>query len=278
MARARNIKPGIRTNDELAELNPLTRLTFIYLWMSADFNGNMLYKPKRLKAENLPYDDVDIEAIISELERSGFVKIYDENGSRYLSIKNFKKHQNPHKNEVMRGTDIPTPEEVAKPVYVEGKSKATQSFTGDHDKDGNDTEQGRDENGSRRPDSGFLIPDSGYQSESSSSADDSLEELEALPLQDGTEYIAKDDFVAEMARLYPQANLAKEFKGMRAWLIANPAKKKTRRGMTKFINGWLSKAKPTAQIHRFERSNQPPRKRKMFPGIDHAPTGTGGDA
>ena len=41
MARARNIKPGFFTNDELGELSPLARLAFIGLWGQADFNGNM---------------------------------------------------------------------------------------------------------------------------------------------------------------------------------------------------------------------------------------------
>ena len=33
-----------------------------------------------------------------------------------------------------------------------------------------------------------------------------------------------------------------ELKKAKAWLIANPTKQKTARGMTRFINHWLSKA------------------------------------
>jgi hypothetical protein len=41
MARIRMIKPGVMENEELAELSPLTRLLFIYLWMLADREGRL---------------------------------------------------------------------------------------------------------------------------------------------------------------------------------------------------------------------------------------------
>ena len=49
MARSRNIKPSIMANEELAELEPLSRLLFIYLWMLADKAGRLEDRPKRIK-------------------------------------------------------------------------------------------------------------------------------------------------------------------------------------------------------------------------------------
>lgn len=147
MARARNIKPGFFTNDELGELSPLARLAFIGLWSQADFNGNMKCKPKRLKVEILPYDNVDFADLISELEAAGFILVYTVKNERFLHVVNFRKHQRPHKNEVLRGTDIPEP-------VTEQEVNET-----DEEQERNDTEQGRDENRSNPPDTGYRIPD-----------------------------------------------------------------------------------------------------------------------
>ena len=57
MARARNIKPALFTNDTLAENDALGRLLFIGLWTIADFKGDVEWRPKRVKAQVLPYDD-----------------------------------------------------------------------------------------------------------------------------------------------------------------------------------------------------------------------------
>ena len=150
MARARNIKPGFFTNDELGELSPLARLAFIGLWGQADFNGNMKCKPKRLKVEILPYDNVDFAELISELEGCGFVQRYQVGNENFLHVVNFQKHQRPHKNEVLRGTDIP------KPVTQQGPNGT------DPEQNRSETEQERDENRSNPPDTGYRIPDSGY--------------------------------------------------------------------------------------------------------------------
>lgn len=159
MARARNIKPGIIQNDELAALHHMARIAFPHLWMLADFNGNMEYKPAKLKVQVLPYDDVEIDFVLSELERGGFIQKYHENGSHYLHICKFKKHQNPHKNEILRGTNIPTPEQVEARRPKDEKPQEKQELDHGSDQVETQTELGQHENGSRPADSGSLIPD-----------------------------------------------------------------------------------------------------------------------
>lgn len=108
MPRSRNIKHAFFTNDDLAELNsPLGRLLFIGLWTISDFKGDIEYKPKKIKALILPYDDCDIEEIVINLDKSGFINFYSCHGVTYLHIANFGKHQNPHPNEKKKGSIIP---------------------------------------------------------------------------------------------------------------------------------------------------------------------------
>lgn len=147
MPRARNIKPAFFANDDLAELPPLTRLYFIGLWTLVDFKGCMEYRPKKIKAQILPYDDCDISEMSSELMRSDLIRIYINNGKKYLKVVNFSKHQTPHKQEIMKGSEIPDIMEA-----IDSKEE---------NKNGVITDQNTNEIGCHRADSLFLIPDSG---------------------------------------------------------------------------------------------------------------------
>lgn len=99
MARSRNIKPAIMSNEDLAELKPIERLLFIYLWMLADREGRLEDRPKRIRAEALPYDNVDADKMLDQLVDAGFIRRYSVDGEKIIQIVNFLKHQNPHVRE-----------------------------------------------------------------------------------------------------------------------------------------------------------------------------------
>lgn len=107
MARARNIKPGFFKNEDLAECHPLARILFAGLWCEADREGRLEDRPKRLKAEYLPYDDCDCDALLDQLARCGFILRYEAGGKRYIAVPMFGRHQNPHMREP--GSTIPAP-------------------------------------------------------------------------------------------------------------------------------------------------------------------------
>lgn len=98
-------------NDTLAEVEPLGRLLFAGLWCIADREGRLEDRPRRIKAEVLPYDDCDIEQLLEQLEQHAFVHRYQVGGEQYIQIINFSKHQNPHKNEA--DSVLPGPEDAA---------------------------------------------------------------------------------------------------------------------------------------------------------------------
>lgn len=99
MARSRNIKPGFFLNDDLAECDPLARLLFAGLWCIADREGRLEDRPKRIKAEVLPYDNCDAGQLLNQLVKHGFILRYEADGNQYIQITNFSKHQNPHVKE-----------------------------------------------------------------------------------------------------------------------------------------------------------------------------------
>lgn len=141
MARSRNIKPGFFTNDILCELNPLARLLFSGIWTLADREGRLEDRPKKIKAEVLPYDTVDADSLLGSLETAGFILRYKVNDIAYIQVVNWCKHQNPHIKE--GASTIPAP--------CESGASTMQAPC--------DTPP-KPEQAGLIPDSGFLIPDS----------------------------------------------------------------------------------------------------------------------
>lgn len=96
--RARGIKPNFFKNETLAEASPLARILFVGLWCLADKDGWVEYRPKRIRAEVFPYDhEVNIEELLDELRN--FLTFIGVGKHQLVGVKNFCKHQSPHKNE-----------------------------------------------------------------------------------------------------------------------------------------------------------------------------------
>lgn len=99
MARARNIKPAFFKNADLVETAFETRLLFAGLWTLADREGRLLDRPKQIKMELFPADNVDVDTCLNDLSKFGFVSRYVADGKRVIQIVNFSKHQIPHGKE-----------------------------------------------------------------------------------------------------------------------------------------------------------------------------------
>lgn len=100
LARTRSIKPGFFKNETLAALPYQDRILFAGLWCIADREGRLEDRPKRIQIEVFPYDpDLDVEISLLRLIEGGFILRYEVDGSRYILLPTFKKHQHVHVNE-----------------------------------------------------------------------------------------------------------------------------------------------------------------------------------
>ena len=120
MSRIRTIKPDFFLNEEVAELSLYARLTFIGLWTLADKEGRLEDRPKRIKAQLLPYDDCDMDAILNELHcaNAHFITRYvaqdctpNAQKCAYIQVRNFTKHQRISGSEAQYDSRIPPPSE-----------------------------------------------------------------------------------------------------------------------------------------------------------------------
>ena len=61
-----------------------------------------------------------------------------------------------------------------------------------------------------------------------------------IPLNDGSFYNVPMENIAVYKRLYPAVDVEQALRNMIGWCMGNPTRRKTRRGVKRFITGWLS--------------------------------------
>ena len=66
-------------------------------------------------------------------------------------------------------------------------------------------------------------------------------DVEAVILNDGSDWKPTQEMYEEYCRLYPGVDVKREFAKMRGWCSGNPAKRKTLAGVKRFVNTWLSR-------------------------------------
>jgi len=223
------ITPGFFDDPDIAELSLAARLFFIGLWTQADREGRLIDDTRRLKVRLFPFDDVDTEALATELAEKHLICRYaTDDVHLYIEIRSFTKHQRPHPKET---------KSVIPPC------------TGDVPESRERVIPSREKYIPSKPDSGVLILDSGVLSlEGSSEAADGSEPDDAVLLtfpvvgKDGPEWRLRQRQVDEWAQLYPGLDVGAECCKALAWLHANPGRRKTSRGMPRMLNGWLTRA------------------------------------
>lgn len=61
-------------------------------------------------------------------------------------------------------------------------------------------------------------------------------------LKSGDEYVVTENTIGRLIQLYPGLDVVAEMRKLVAWRENNPAKRKTNRGVNRFINGWMNRA------------------------------------
>ena len=95
--RIRTIKPEFFKHEGLFDLEresglPI-RIAFSGLWTCCDREGRFEWRPRWLKSEILPYDEVDFSRVLDALATRGFVVKYAIGSEIYGCIPSWKKHQ-----------------------------------------------------------------------------------------------------------------------------------------------------------------------------------------
>lgn len=216
MARARNIKPGLFSNELLVELPAFDRLAFIGLWCLADREGRLEDRVKRIKIELFPCDDYDVDTGLSRLAAAGFISRYQVAGFSVIEIINFQKHQSPHGTE--KDSSLPdangylTVYERKGNVVIAGSQRKVpvvgQSFNVKEPLEHVNPQL----DNALIPDCGFLIPDSPNQEQHHSlNADEEVPAVEPEPTAEGSSVVDPKSPVEMTLDWVPDANLLKTY-------------------------------------------------------------------
>ena len=69
-----------------------------------------------------------------------------------------------------------------------------------------------------------------------------MNEYITFPLIDGSVFVVPFEEGENYERMFPNINVPQEFCSMRVWLECNPSRRKTKRGIHRFVANWLIRA------------------------------------
>jgi len=126
--RTRLVKPSLFLNEDLARVSIPARYLFIGLWCAADREGRIEDRPRQIKAALYPYDDLDADALLTELVSAGAIRRYEVEGVKVVLVVNFKKHQKIHLNEAPSALPPEPKERQGLPLDNQGEPKERQGL------------------------------------------------------------------------------------------------------------------------------------------------------
>lgn len=115
MGRIRTVKPELFSHEQLFDAETETglplRLAFIGLFTCCDREGRFKWRPRTLKTDVMPHDNVDFARVLDALLTRGFVSKYACNDNLYGFIPSWHKHQVINNRESQ--SEIPAPTETS---------------------------------------------------------------------------------------------------------------------------------------------------------------------
>ena len=84
-----------------------------------------------------------------------------------------------------------------------------------------------------------------------------------LPLVDGSDFPITQKTVDELSGLYPTVDVAQQLRNMRGWLLANPKNRKTKAGIMRFVNSWLSREQNQARPQNRQQFQKPTKAQEL---------------
>lgn len=213
----RMIRDGILASERVNELSERAELFYRRLMSVVDDYGRYTANPTLLRSACYPLkvDSVKEDSIkkhLAEAAGAGLIVLYTVGGKEYLEIQDFGQRIQ-SKSKFPAPTDIPRESTVG-----HGEPPGKTAVVG----------------------VGVGVGDVGDMAPPDKPAPPADPPFILIPCNRGDHPVTEGQ-VQEFAGLYPAVDVRQELRAMRAWAIANPAKRKTQGGVMRFVNAWLSK-------------------------------------
>lgn len=228
MARIRTIKPEFPQSESMGRISREARLLFVLLWTICDDKGKARGNSRILASLLFPYDEDAgklIDGWIAELEHEGCVARYMVDGSTYIECCNWLKHQKIDKPSPSRLPDFPESSRIL--------ANPREPSSSDLDLD-------------LVP---IPVPRPGSRPSSCTEPQaDSLPPVLSIILNCKSLHPITQQDIDDWQALFPAVDVIKELRGMVAWAEANPTRRKTDKGIRRFIVNWLMKEQDRGKV------------------------------
>lgn len=219
----RILKESICRSEEIDSLSWFEEVLFYRLIVTCDDYGRYDGRAKVIKGTCFPLKDItekDIDKALNKLASVGLVKVYEVQQKPYLQLVTWGEHQR------IRNQKSKYPEyDPECDISLTIESKRQQEQTND-----SNCEQNQ------------LHIESSYNTAMELNQSEQVEPpVITLLLNTGEEYGISQSNVYEWSELYPAVDIMQCLRNMKGWLMANKSKRKTIRGINKFIITWLQK-------------------------------------
>lgn len=238
MANRRMISRPVIDTDKFAMMSLNARYLYFELLVRADDDG-FLGAPMRI-VRMVGCTEIELE----ELEHSGYIIKF---GTGIVVIRDWKIHNNVRKD-IYKATEYQ--EELNMLCEINGryylKTECTDSVTSNvtdsvtsnvtsnvTDSVTSNVTLGKDSIGKDRKGKKDICTEPEEPV--------SMPPVITLPLNDKSLFRIYQSDIDGWKELYPAVDILQELRKMKGWLESNPAKRKTQRGIKRFINGWLAK-------------------------------------
>lgn len=291
----RIIKESIRTSKRINELTDFEFRLWLYLITYVDDYGRGSAELDILKGFVFPriksITEGDIKNAITVLNDKDLIKLYQINGELFFCFPNWSAHQRiqtkqskfpepieyleveqgiaalAYENNISRIAEDKAQNKTMKNDMLQDSTVAHGEpplTTVIHGLNPIQSESEYNTNKTFCPE-----PESSVQQKASESAprtkkgtvkqelvEDKGDLIVSLPLNTGELYPIYEKDIAYYKILYPAIDVLQELRSMLGWLNANPTRKKTKSGINRFINSWLSKSQNSAGPNNTKNSNK----------------------
>lgn len=217
----RILKESICRSDEIDSLSWFQEVLFYRLIVNCDDYGRYDARLKIVKNTCFPLKDVtekDVENALKKLSAVGLVRVYEAQGRPTLQLVTWEQHQNVR----AKKSKYPAYDNTCIQMY----SNASKC--------------------SRNPIQSESRSESESEFNSNACSEQTAPEASGPPvitlqLNTGEEYGISQKDVSEWSNLYPAVDVMQCLRNMKGWLQSNPARRKTAKGIKRFITTWLQK-------------------------------------
>lgn len=242
----RILRESICTSDTIDKLSWFEEALYYRLIVTCDDFGRFDGRTAVIKNRLFPLKDgltlKTVETALHGLANAGLVSFYMVEGRRFLCLPTWGKYQ----TQRAKVSKYPAPDTATQSDAVD--EQPSEIICKQIQADDSKCSRIRESN------SLFAIRDTRSENIGTEPQAAAMPPVIFLPLNDGTEYPVSQEQCHEWAGLYPAVDVIQQFRQMRAWLIANPRKKKTKSGINRFIVTWLSKEQDRGGVYGKEES------------------------